>query len=285
MTVASSMHKDEAGLRSAYTTGAGFGWHEHHDDLFAGTERFFRPGYAGNLVPSWIPALDGVAEQADGGGRRRRRRVRARRVDDPAGRGVPEQHGGRRRLPPRVDRDRPPPGRRRRARRTGPLRGGPGRRLRRLRLRPGLRLRRPPRHGRPRRRRRPHPRRARRGRDLAARGAERRRPPGGQPRAGRADLLLGLVDDLHAGVSVPARGARASAPRPATPACARSWRPAGSPASVGPPRRPSTRCTRSGPEAGPQSSSRRMNSPWPKKVWVSRVAFVGSSNRTRPHSP
>jgi hypothetical protein len=36
------------------------GWHEHHHDLFTGTERFFRPGYAANLVSSWIPALDGV---------------------------------------------------------------------------------------------------------------------------------------------------------------------------------------------------------------------------------
>ena len=31
-----------------------------HPALFHGTERFFRPGYAANLVSSWIPALDGV---------------------------------------------------------------------------------------------------------------------------------------------------------------------------------------------------------------------------------
>jgi SAM-dependent methyltransferase len=28
--------------------------------VFVGTEQFFRPGYIANLVPSWIPALDGV---------------------------------------------------------------------------------------------------------------------------------------------------------------------------------------------------------------------------------
>jgi hypothetical protein len=33
---------------------------EHHPELFVGTERFFRPGYAANLITSWIPALDGV---------------------------------------------------------------------------------------------------------------------------------------------------------------------------------------------------------------------------------
>jgi SAM-dependent methyltransferase len=60
MTVVSSMHKDEEAIRSAFGTGDGVGWHEHHHDLFVGTERFFRPGYAANLVTSWIPALDGV---------------------------------------------------------------------------------------------------------------------------------------------------------------------------------------------------------------------------------
>ena len=29
-------------------------------DVFVGCEQFFRPGYAANLVPSRIPALDGV---------------------------------------------------------------------------------------------------------------------------------------------------------------------------------------------------------------------------------
>jgi ubiquinone/menaquinone biosynthesis C-methylase UbiE len=45
------------------------GWHEHHEDVFAGTEMFFRPGYVANLTSSWIPALDGVAEKLAAGGR------------------------------------------------------------------------------------------------------------------------------------------------------------------------------------------------------------------------
>lgn len=47
-------------LVEVFRSGKGLGWHEHHPALFAGTERFFRPGYTANLVSSWIPALDGV---------------------------------------------------------------------------------------------------------------------------------------------------------------------------------------------------------------------------------
>jgi SAM-dependent methyltransferase len=69
MTVASSMHKDEEAVRRAFTTGAGVGWHEHHDDLFVGTERFFRPGYVANLTSAWIPALEGVEARLQAGAR------------------------------------------------------------------------------------------------------------------------------------------------------------------------------------------------------------------------
>jgi SAM-dependent methyltransferase len=69
MTVASSMHKDEERVRAAFRSGAGLGWHEHHDDLFVGTERFFRPGYAANLTSAWIPALDGVEDRLRAGAR------------------------------------------------------------------------------------------------------------------------------------------------------------------------------------------------------------------------
>jgi len=47
-------------ITAAFRSGASFGWHEHDHGLFHGTERFFRPGYAANLVTNWIPALDGV---------------------------------------------------------------------------------------------------------------------------------------------------------------------------------------------------------------------------------
>ncbi|MGJ7509018.1 class I SAM-dependent methyltransferase [Variovorax sp. GT1P44] len=47
-------------MMQAMRTGLGVGWHEHDPVLFQGTERFFRPGYAANLVSQWLPALDGV---------------------------------------------------------------------------------------------------------------------------------------------------------------------------------------------------------------------------------
>jgi ubiquinone/menaquinone biosynthesis C-methylase UbiE len=50
----------EPRITEAFRTGAGLGWHEHHEDVFVGCEQFFRPGYIANLIPSWIPALDGV---------------------------------------------------------------------------------------------------------------------------------------------------------------------------------------------------------------------------------
>src|SRR6201997_1711841 len=57
----------EEALTDRFKTGQGLGWHEHHPELFVGTERFFRPGYAANLISTWIPALDGVeAKLKDG---------------------------------------------------------------------------------------------------------------------------------------------------------------------------------------------------------------------------
>jgi SAM-dependent methyltransferase len=57
------------GIISAFRTGAGFGWHQHDPALFHGTERFFRPGYAANLVKNWIPMLDGVQDKLQVGAR------------------------------------------------------------------------------------------------------------------------------------------------------------------------------------------------------------------------
>ena len=56
-------------VTEAFRTGAGVGWHEHDDEVFSGCERFFRPGYAANLVTSWLPALDGVEEKLRAGAR------------------------------------------------------------------------------------------------------------------------------------------------------------------------------------------------------------------------
>ena len=61
--------KAEEKLTERFKTGQGMGWHEHHPELFVGTERFFRPGYAANLISAWIPALTGVDAKLKNGAR------------------------------------------------------------------------------------------------------------------------------------------------------------------------------------------------------------------------
>jgi SAM-dependent methyltransferase len=59
----------EPRLTEAFRTGEGIAWHEHDDDVFVGCDAFYRPGYVAALVPSWIPALEGVDEKLAAGGR------------------------------------------------------------------------------------------------------------------------------------------------------------------------------------------------------------------------
>jgi SAM-dependent methyltransferase len=64
-----AMFQDLDKVQKAFTDGTGLGWHEHSACLFSGTERFFRAGYNANLEPSWIPALDGMADRLRAGAR------------------------------------------------------------------------------------------------------------------------------------------------------------------------------------------------------------------------
>ena len=56
-------------ITESFRSGQGMGWHEHADGVFHGCEKFFRPGYAANLVSAWIPALDDVKEKLKAGAR------------------------------------------------------------------------------------------------------------------------------------------------------------------------------------------------------------------------
>jgi ubiquinone/menaquinone biosynthesis C-methylase UbiE len=56
-------------ITEAFRAGTGMGWHEHDEDVFVGCEQFFRPGYLANLIPSWLPALDGVHNKLRSGAR------------------------------------------------------------------------------------------------------------------------------------------------------------------------------------------------------------------------
>jgi SAM-dependent methyltransferase len=56
-------------VAQAFRTGEGISYYEHDPELFVGMERFFRTGYAANLVQSWIPSLTGIEERLRNGAR------------------------------------------------------------------------------------------------------------------------------------------------------------------------------------------------------------------------
>jgi SAM-dependent methyltransferase len=60
LQIAAALIKDADLLADAIRSGRGVDWGEHHPDLYEGTDRFFKSNYIGNLVDSWLPALEGV---------------------------------------------------------------------------------------------------------------------------------------------------------------------------------------------------------------------------------
>jgi SAM-dependent methyltransferase len=59
----------EPEVAAAFRAGAGISWADHDGDVFAGCERFFRPGYRANLIGAWLPLLDGVERKLRAGAR------------------------------------------------------------------------------------------------------------------------------------------------------------------------------------------------------------------------
>ena len=217
--------EDDAGLPHRRWASAGT---STTPSLFHGTERFFRPGYAANLVSQWLPALDGVGAELQAG---------AHVADVGCGHGAstilmaqayPKSTLRRLRLPRAVDRACARGG----ARSAGVadrvrFEVGHGQGLSRHRLRPGDVLRLPARHGRPGRRRGARARSLEARRHLDDRRAVRQRPAGGQPQPGRPRLLLGLDLHLHAGLALAGGRDCAWARRPARRGCATSWQQGG----------------------------------------------------------
>ncbi|MEO8287226.1 MAG: class I SAM-dependent methyltransferase [Chloroflexota bacterium] len=62
-----SMIRAEPEILEAFKSGGGLTWGEHVHGLFVGTERFFKPGYLGNLVANWLPAMEGVVPKLQAG--------------------------------------------------------------------------------------------------------------------------------------------------------------------------------------------------------------------------
>ena len=50
-----------------FRSGEGRPWSEHTSCMFCGVDRFFRPGYAANLIGEWLPALGGVTDKLEAG--------------------------------------------------------------------------------------------------------------------------------------------------------------------------------------------------------------------------
>jgi len=56
-------------VQAAFRNGGGVAWGDFGTCLFCAVARFFRPGYLQNLVPSWLPALEGVVDKLRQGAR------------------------------------------------------------------------------------------------------------------------------------------------------------------------------------------------------------------------
>ena len=65
--VVAAMWAGESKIAANFRTGAGLEWGHQHPCLFEGTERFFRSGYLGNLIQSWLPSLTGVVAKLEKG--------------------------------------------------------------------------------------------------------------------------------------------------------------------------------------------------------------------------
>ena len=143
-----SVFQDVPKIEEAFRTGRGVGWHEHHHDLFCGTERFFRPAYNAYLTSSWLPALEGVVDKLE----RRRQSggcgLRPRRINHRNGESVSEIEFCGLRLSSGLNRNGARAGGGSGPRRPRTIRSRSGRELSRQWLRSGGVFRLPSRHGR-----------------------------------------------------------------------------------------------------------------------------------------
>ncbi len=58
---------DEQKTLDAFRSGKGVAWSEHDGRLACGVAAFYRNGYRANLVPHWLPALNGVVPALEAG--------------------------------------------------------------------------------------------------------------------------------------------------------------------------------------------------------------------------
>ena len=65
--VVKAMTAAQTRILEGFKNGGGILWGDNDPELFLGTERFFRPGYATHLIATWIPSLTGVEEKLKAG--------------------------------------------------------------------------------------------------------------------------------------------------------------------------------------------------------------------------
>jgi SAM-dependent methyltransferase len=65
--VPASMWADQPKAIHAFRTGKGVPWDDHDGRLYCGVAAFYRNGYRKQLVPEWLPTLDGVVEKLTAG--------------------------------------------------------------------------------------------------------------------------------------------------------------------------------------------------------------------------
>jgi SAM-dependent methyltransferase len=67
--VPASMWADQPKAVAAFRTGKGVPWSDHDGRLYCGVAAFYRNAYQGQLVPQWLPSLDGVVDKLRAGAR------------------------------------------------------------------------------------------------------------------------------------------------------------------------------------------------------------------------
>jgi SAM-dependent methyltransferase len=65
--VMAAMLDNQPKVQAAFKTGGGVARGDQAGCLFCAVARFFRPGYHNNLIPQWLPALDGVVARLERG--------------------------------------------------------------------------------------------------------------------------------------------------------------------------------------------------------------------------
>lgn len=67
--VPASMWIDQPKALEVFRTGKGVPWSDHDGRLYCGVAAFYRNGYRKQLVPEWLPSLDGVVQKLNAGAR------------------------------------------------------------------------------------------------------------------------------------------------------------------------------------------------------------------------